>query len=332
MATIRKRSENTYQFIVSLGLGADKKYKRKYKTYTVKEKMTPKQLKEHLEHEAYKFEQQVLSEAYITPNEMSVKQFAQEWQEKWLEKNLSESTIMTYLYTLNNHILPVLGHLNINKINTLMLLDLMENLKRKDGKDKELSISSKQEVYKVLMSLFKRAEEWNVINNNPMLKVKKPKNVRKNKNELNVYDVEEVKQLMETVQEELEHWRIFISLALATGMRRGELLGLEWDAVDLESGVIDIRQTIIKTRNGSQITSPKWDSKRLISLPQSILEDLKEFKHHCRKEKMRLQHKWTEKEHDWVFFNENGRYFYPDTPSRWWKRFLKRKKIRHIRL
>src|SRR5690625_2569679 len=47
---------------------------------------------------------------------------------------------------------------------------------------------------------------------------------------------------------------------------------------------------------------------------------------------MRIQHKCTEKEHDWVFFNENGRYFYPDTPSRWWKRFLKRKKIRHIRL
>jgi len=324
VATIRKRSENTYQFIVSLGLGADNKYKRKYKTYTVKEKMTPKQLQAHLEHEAYKFEQKVLSNAYISPGDMNFKDFSSEWIIKYLEKNVSESTIMNRQNALNNHILPVIGHININKINTMMLLDLLDNLKRKDGQNKPLSVASKLEVHKTLSVIFKHAVEWNVIASNPMLNVKKPVDKKKHDKELNVYSADEVKSLLEAVQDELEHWRVFISLALATGMRRGELLGLEWDSIDLDKGTIDIRQIISKTRSGSEVKTPKNNSKRLISLPTSIIEELKRYKTHCKVEKMKLQHKWTEQTHDWVFFNEEGSHFYPDTPSRWWNRFLDR--------
>lgn len=332
MATVRQKGKNSYQFRVSLGLGADGKYKYKYKTYTVTEKMTPKQLKEHLEYEAYKFEQKVLSNAYISPSTMTFEQFSNEWVKKYLEKNVSESTIMNRLNALNTHILPVIGHLNISKINTMMLLDLMDNLRRKDGLDKPLSNAAKLDIHKALSSVFKHAVEWNVISTNPMLNVKKPVNVKEQKKELNVYDEIEVKTLIEVVQEELEHWRVFISLALATGMRRGELLGLEWDAIDFDNGTIDIRQIIIKSRSGTEIKEPKYNSKRVISLPASIVEELKRYKVHCRKEKMKLQHKWTEKKYDWVFFNEQGNHFYPDTPTRWWNKFIKRNKIRHIRL
>ena len=48
---VRKRSENTYQFTVSTGKASSKDYGRKYKTYTVEQKLTPKQLVEHLKHE-----------------------------------------------------------------------------------------------------------------------------------------------------------------------------------------------------------------------------------------------------------------------------------------
>lgn len=324
MATIRKRSENTYQFIVSLGLGADKKYKRKYKTYTVKEKMTPKQLQAHLEHEAYKFEQEVLSAAYIAPTEMTFEQFAEEWKVKWLEREVSENTIALRLNSLKNHIMPVLGHLPMSKITTLMLLDLMENLTRKDGQKGDLSISSKQEIHKVLVSIFKRAVEWRVLKEDPMEGVKLPTENKKKDKKLNVYDVEEVKTLMEAAQNELPHWRLFISLSLATGMRRGELVGLEWKHIDLENGVIDIQQIISKTRTGSEIKEPKYNSKRMVSLPTSIIEELKAYKLHCREEKMKLQHKWKETKHDWVFFNENGNFFHPDTPTKWWNRFIDR--------
>lgn len=332
MATIRQRGENSYHFTVSLGVGADGKYKRKYKTYTVKEKMTPRQLEIHLEHEAYKFEQEVLSNAYITPSEMTFQQFTKEWQTKWLEREASENTIELRLASLRNHIMPIIGQLPMSKITTLMLLDLMENLTRKDNREGDLSASAKQEVHKVLVSVFKRAIDWSVLKDDPMNGIKAPAEKRDHDEKLNVFDVEEVKALLSAAQGEVEHWRIFISLALATGMRRGELIGLEWKHIDLANGVISIEQIISKTRTGSEVKEPKYGSKRSVSLPASVAEELRIYRLHCIEEKMKLQHTWEEHKHDWVFFNESGQHFYPDTPTKWWKRFLERKKIRYIRL
>src|SRR5699024_7996559 len=196
MAGIRKRGENTYQFVVSLGLTSNGKYKRKYKTYKPPKGLTKRQLERHLENEAYKFEQKVLADNYIAPSSMTFEQFSKEWIEKWLEKELSENTIILRLSSLNNHILPVLGDIQINKISTLMLLDLMQNLTRKDGKKGKLSISSKQEVHKVLVSIFSRAKEWKIIKDNPMSAVNMPTAARTQNKSLNVYDENEVTILL----------------------------------------------------------------------------------------------------------------------------------------
>lgn len=324
MATIRKKGENSYQFRVSLGIGSDQKYKFKYKTYKVREKMTPKQLEAHLQHEAYKFEQKVLSNAYISPSEMNFEIFAEEWKVKYLENNVSESTILNRTTTLKNHILPIIGHLNISKINTMMLLDLIDNLQRKDGQNKPLSTASKLEVHKTLSVIFKHATEWNVITVNPMLNIKKPIDNKHKERVLNVYDEFEVRVILEALQNELEHWRIFISLALATGMRRGELLGLEWKHVDLNNSIINIQQIVSRSRNGTEVKEPKNNSKRLVSIPNSITEEIKHYKSHCKQEKLILEHKWTEKNHDFVFYNEEGKHFFPNTATRWWSRFLDR--------
>lgn len=332
MATIRKRGKDTYQFTVSLGVGSDGKYKRKYKTYTVMEKMTPKQLQTHLEYKAYKFEQEVLANMYITPTQMTLDQFKFEWETKWLEKSVSENTIMLRLSSYKNHISPAIGHYSLNKISTLMLLDLMENLTRKDGQDGDLSASSKEEVHKVLVSLFQRALDWKLIKENPMIGVGAPKQVKRKSNNLNVFTFDEVKKLLSESQAELEHWRIFITLALSTGMRRGELLALEWKHIDLNEGVINVQQILSKSRGGIELKSPKYNSNRVISLPESVIEDLKRYKTYWGEETELLSLFQNKNDHQWLFFNsKTGSHFAPDTPTTWWTRFLKRKNIRHIR-
>lgn len=332
MAHIRQRGKNSYLFKVSAGLGADGKYKYKYKTYRVTEKMTPKQLEAHLEHEAYKFEQKVRSDAYIAPAEMTFKQFSKEWREKWMEKNLSENTIALRIGHLNNHILPVIGHINMKKVTTMMLLDLMENLTRKDGRKGDLSVSSKQEIHKLLTSIFNRAVDWKVLSDNPMDGIELPRESKEKSKELNVYDLAEVELLIRALEDELIHWRIFVLLSIATGMRRGELLGLEWKHVDLNNKTVNVEQIISRTRKGYEVKPPKYNSIRMVSLPESVAYELKEYKQHCLEEKMQLQHKWTETQRDWLFFNENGGHFKTDTPTQWWNRFLERINLRHIRL
>lgn len=331
---VRQRSDGTYQFTVSTGRASSKGYGREYKTYEVTKKMTPKQLEEHLKHEYLKFKQEVLSGEYITPEKMTFEAFTKEWSVKFAERKLSETTYMNRQHALKNHIVPVIGFLRLDQIKTMTIVNLLDNLKRIDGKEGELSDSSKEDVYKALKSVYKYAVQWKVVSTDPMIGVEKPQSRQKVKEEeLNVYEPAEIEQLFIAAEHELYHWRVFITLALAAGLRRGELLGLEWSRVDFEKKEIDISTTIVKGRKGPVIKDPKSKaSKRLIALDDNMMKELELYRKHWVAEKLLMGAGRIEKEREWIFCNEDGTHFYPDTPSLWWRRFTERAELRHIRL
>lgn len=65
-------------------------------------------------------------------------------------------------------------------------------------------------------------------------------------------------------------------LAIHTGLRQGELLGLKWEDVDLESGTLRVRRTLATTKNGPMLTAPKTKgSRRSVKLTQGALDALK---------------------------------------------------------
>ncbi|WP_431786090.1 tyrosine-type recombinase/integrase [Paenibacillus lactis] len=96
--------------------------------------------------------------------------------------------------------------------------------------------------HRILKNIFKRAVEWRTIKRNPVSDVKKPKVTSK---EIIPYDEAEVNLMLKALQKEPFHWKILITLALTTGLRRSEILGLEWKHVDLSTGVIEVRQTMV---------------------------------------------------------------------------------------
>ena len=170
-----------------------------------------------------------------------------------------------------------------------------------------------------------------------MLNVKKPKQKDDDLDteDLQVYDEEEVEELMGLLHssDTETYWRLMFTLALATGMRRGELLGLEWSCVDLENGLINVKKTIVLTRNGPHIKIPKSKtSRRTISIPESIVYELKNYRIDWVKNKLAIGDRWVEKEHEWVFCNEVGKHLYPSSPSKKWSKFLKGNNFRYIRL
>lgn len=117
------------------------------------------------------------------------------------------------------------------------------------------------------------------------------------------------------------------------GLRRSECLGLEWTRVNIKEQTIDIKEVITKGRKGAVIKEPKTKkSKRLISLPESVIKELAEYQLHWKKEKLKMGELWTEEKREWLFCNEYGNHFYPDTPTTWWRRFINRVGIRYIRL
>lgn len=325
MASIQKRGKNSYLLVVEAGYDANGKRIKRTKTVRCKTKTEAKK-------ELAKFQVEVEAGEYIAPEKTTLQEFVKDWEKKYASKELSEQTLENYLGHLKNHILPALGHLRLDQVKPIHVVNFLDQLQRKDGKEKSLSIGTIQYIYRVLRNIFERATEWKIISHNPVADVKKPKD--NSDKEVNVYDEKEVEQLFKAVDNEPFHWRIFTSLALAAGLRRGELLGLEWSHIDLEKGTIRIKQVIGRGKNGRPvIKGPKTKtSKRTVSLPPSLIEELKRYHLHWKKEKMKMRDQWVEKEHEWLFCNEDGTHFYPTTPTTWWRRFTKRAEVRYIRL
>ncbi|MEA0554617.1 site-specific integrase [Lysinibacillus irui] len=334
MASIVKRGENSYRFTVYLPKDAKGRYPRETKTITIEEKMTPKQLKEFLDREYLKFKNEVLSGNYVKVEKILFKDFAEQW-EKDFASTLALTTYGNHQRKLELHINPIIGHMPMDQINAFHLMSVVRDMKRYDGKDEPVTYHSKQDVYRTLKSIFKYAVKWNVLSNNPMDGVEKPRpsdtdDVDK---EMQIYEEDEIETLMYMLQSEPELWRMMFTLALAAGLRKGELLGLEWKDVDFENQQIYIHQSIVLTKQGPHIKATKTKkSKRYVTLPESVMEELKAYRIHWAKEKLKKGGKWIEQDREWLFHSFDGTHLYPTSPSKHWKNFIDGHNFKYIRL
>ncbi|MEC0207685.1 site-specific integrase [Paenibacillus ehimensis] len=100
--------------------------------------------------------------------------------------------------------------------------------------------------------------------------------------------------MFQLLEKEQMKWRIMIILAITTALRRGELVGLEWKHVNLDNGIIEVRQSISHSINGQRIiTEPKTlKSNRKVSLPDTVIEHLREYYLEARKKRLALGDAW----------------------------------------
>lgn len=326
MASIQKRGENSWRLTVNAGKDANGKYVRHCKTVRCR-------TKKEAEIELAKFQIEVEAGEYIAPEKLTLNAFIHEWKEKYAIKELETKTMSIYLRILEKRILPIIGHFRLDQIKPMHIVSLLSDLgkegSRQDGKEGVLSSGSIQYVYRVLKNIFSRAVEWRIIKSNPVADVKSPKVVYK---ESEVYDENEIQLLFQVLESEPFHWRMLITLALTTGLRRGELVGLEWKHIDLESGTIIVKQSIANFINGKPIIKvPKTKkSLRKISLSDGVHSELREYYKFCVQDWDNLK-ETRDEEHFFVFFNQYGRAFYPESPYLWFRGFLTKHKLKYIR-
>nr|WP_260866475.1 site-specific integrase [Paenibacillus xylanexedens] len=120
---------------------------------------------------------------------------------------------------------------------------------------------------------------------------------------------------------------------LTTGMRRGELLGPEWKHIDWDTGVIDVQQSISISLKGKVIVKePKTqNSKRKVSLPVSVQEELRKYYMYRITERNSLGDAWLGGERFFVFAHADGRAFHHERPYLWFRQFIKKNGFRYIR-
>lgn len=337
MASIEKRGLNSWRLVVEAGYDSSGKRIKRYKTIKVEDPIllkTTKRLRNYLNDELVKFKIEVEAGEYIAPEKMTFEAFVKEWEVKYAQKHLAEKTLYTYRSNLKNRIIPVFGHFRIDKIKTMHILSFITSLSKEGARQGfrkgDLSSGTIEINHRILKNIFTRAVEWNLIKQNPVSNVKKPMVKHK---EVIPYDEIEVQEMLRLLQKEPIHWRVMVTLALTTGLRRGELLGLEWHHINWETGVIDVVQSVsVSTAGIAHVKEPKTkNSKRKVALPSSMLKEMKEYYLFKMEERNNVGDRWQGGIYSFMFCHPDGKAFHQERPYLWFRDFLKKNNLRYIK-
>ncbi len=203
---------------------------------------------------------------------------------------------------------PRIGAKKLSKLTALDLQALYANLA-----EFGLSPRSVHHVHRVLHRAFVQAVRWSLIPRNPCDGATSPKAPRA---ELTIWNPEEADAFLLATREHRMH-ALYV-LALTTGMRQGELLGLKWADIDLNTGTLAVRRALQWQRgNGLVFTEPKTArSRRKIHLSQTALAALRAHKDRQSFDRHAAGSAWAE--HGLVFCNATGE---PLSPTNETKRF-----------
>ncbi len=317
MASIEKRG-NSYRIKVSCGYKADGTQVFQRMTWTPDEKMTVKQIEKEVQRQAILFEEeckrgQIASAVKFEP-------FAEEWFEEYAKLNL-KSTTYTRQRQLTKRVYAAIGHIRLDKITTRVIQKFINSLAQ-DGTNEitKQPLSHKTMVHYLsfISTVIDYAIKMDMLTDNPCRRVTIPKGSKKERKILSIKETEEFLKLLEKAPLK---WRTFFTLDIYSGMRRGEMLGLEWKDIDFETGIVHIQRTSNYTKaKGIYTDTTKTEtSVRFIKLPPEVLEILEQFRAEQEKEKDRLGSKWIE--NDRLFTKWNGMPMNPQTPYGWLKEF-----------
>ncbi len=239
MANIRKRG-NTYQIRVSCGYNAKGEQISRSMTWRPPVGMTEKQAEKEVQKQAILFEEKCLH-GQATAN-VKFEEFAEQWFKEYAELNL-RSTSLERMNNLKIRVYPAIGHLRLDKITARQIQQFINDL-AKNGKNlrsgKPLSRKTVVHHLSFISDVFGYAVKMDMLSENPCAKVSVPKGEKKEKE---IYTLEEVEQLFTLLEKAPIKYRTFFTLAIYSGFRRGELLGLEWKDVDFDNNVISVRRT-----------------------------------------------------------------------------------------
>lgn len=322
--SIEKRGKESWRLTVSAGIDSEGNQIRIRKTIKAKSKR-------EAEKELAKMVTEIEKGQFVEPTKLTFADFVERWIEDYAKRNLAPKTLHRYIQILQSRILPVLGHIKVEQIKPVHLLEFYSNLTeegiRLDGKAGKLSDTTIQYHHRVLSSIFQSAVQWQVIYNNPCSRVKPPK-VKKRQSAC--YNEQQTADLLRALENEPLKYKVIVILALSTGLRRGELMGLEWSDINFKSNTLEVKRTSQYVPGIGVITKePKTEtSKRVISIPESVMSLLKKYKSEQAKERLEVGDLWQGS--DRLFTTWDGRPMHPDTISGWFPELLNRNGLPRI--
>ena len=202
------------------------------------------------------------------------------WYENHSKPKIRPTTQETYESRIRLHIIPEIGDIPLNKLTQNDLQQFYGRLKKSGRKrftDKYgegLSDRMVRMCHATCRSALEQAVQDGLIRVNPALGCKLPP---KKAREMQVLTREELQRFL--IQAKFEGYYEVFLLDLATGLRRGELMALQWDDLNFKTGVLNVNKQVYDVRGQLQISTPKTkNSIRKIVLPPAVVAVLREYK------------------------------------------------------
>jgi len=332
MANITKRG-NAYLITVSCGYAVDGKQVKQFKTWKPPENMTARQVEKEVQKQAVLFEEDC-KQGQVTAV-VKFEDFARQWFKEYAEKKLKLQTIRGY-HNLEPRIYKAIGYLRMDKINTRTLQKFINDISdenKPEGRTKlggKLSAKTIKLHLSLISNIFNYAIKQQMVSVNPCTNVALP---APDKKEQDIYTVEEAQKLLfllsQEPENELKHV-LFFSMAMFTGFRRGELLGLEYKDFDFNNKIVTINRTSnYYEKVGTYTDSPKTKkSQRCLRLNDDLIALILKFRDWQDKERARLGSQWVNT--DRLFTQWNGLPMGHNAPQLFFKRFCKKTGMRYI--
>lgn len=179
---------------------------------------------------------------YIAPNKMTVGQWLDTWQNEYLA-NVKPSTVSSYEATIRNHLQPGLGALRLDSLTTHDIQEFYNSLHSPSESRNTLSSKTIKNIHGILHHALEQAMLNNYIRSNPSNACVIPKAIKKKVKPMNEHQIADFLKAIKGHKYE----NMFL-VALFTGIRQGEVCGLQWECVDFDNGTILIDKQLQSLR------------------------------------------------------------------------------------
>lgn len=238
-----------------------------------------------------------------------------DYLDEWLERRrtqLRPSTLQGYRQTVDCYLRPHLGDEPLSGLDRRGLERLYARLLRSGGVNgKPLSPRTVQLTHAVLHRALKDAQLDGLLGRNPAALARTPKrdpHEVETDDDLQVWTAEEATGFLDLVDD--HPWRVLWHLALGTGARRGELLGLRWQDVDLAGSQLTIRRALTVVDGVARLLGTKTSRSRTMSLGASVLDALERCRAEQEAARRRAGDDWCN-QWDLVITDMRGRHLDP---------------------
>jgi integrase len=307
MASIKQLDDRRFKITVSNGYRPDGKKICKAKTIRVPENIPKRGIRQYVAHEAEELERQFKT-GYSEDGDMTFQEFA----ERWLSRQVryAPSTLESYRRMLGR-VYPFIGSIPINRLRPIALENMLVELRKRTYRGRPIGEATVQKYLTVVSAVLSDAKRNEIIQKNPARMIDLPETESAQQQ---IPTEEEALRFLNYICNEEIEYRTYYVLAIYTGCRRGELCALKWEDFLVDSrddtSVLTVSRSRSVVPGKGVVEGPtKNGHSRVIAISSEITRYLQSYC--CMK--MAEAEERGEEVSDYLFVNNEGHLFHPDT-------------------